>query len=102
MAQKPKCGAFFECENQEKHPEAFFVYHCGNCLACINLKNPSSLSRQAAENPEALLNNLKFSLDSTVGDNYINNIRRCTQACPCYGKSGSILCTIKNPCGFIY
>ncbi len=99
MAQKPKCGAFFECENQEKHPEAFFVYHCGNCMACIDLKNPKSLSRQAAENPEDLYNKLTFSLDSIVSD---NKRRLCNSAKPCYGKSGSILCTIKNPCGFPY
>lgn len=98
MAQKPKCGSFFECENQEKHPEAFFVYHCGNCLACIDLKNPKSLSTQAAEKPEPFLNNLKSGLDSIVS----NNRRMCTTAKPCYGKSGSILCTIQNPCGFTY
>ena len=52
MAQKPKCGAFFECENQEKHPEAFFVYHCGNCMACIDLKNPKTNQKNAGFLPE--------------------------------------------------
>lgn len=89
MAQKPKCGSHFECENKEKHPEAFFVYHCGNCMACIKIQNPSaytkkiSLSQQVAENPSSLIDKM---------DN------QCRPEKPCYGKSGATLCNRNHPC----
>lgn len=106
MAQKPKCGSFFECENQEKHPEAFFVYHCGNCLACINLKDEKnlSLSQKVAETPKTYPNWFltQMSMDFSKYKNSEEEIsfikKPCTPARPCYGKSGSAGCDIKKPC----
>lgn len=93
MSYKPACGSIFECNITPKAADAFFVYYCGNCIGCLNVKNPPKFIlreiKPAEDLEEESIERRRFEPSSKN--------EKCSLKYPCLGRAG-VHCSRKKPC----
>ncbi len=120
MSYKPACGSVFECNITPKAAEAFFVYYCGNCIGCFNVKNPPKFILRKIKPAEDPI--LKSTVPVSREVPYVHSFpsamkqeeteaesierrrfepssknEKCSLKYPCLGRSG-VHCSRKKPC----